>query len=450
MLRGRLETDSRKSLLATESSNLESHLYPSQLAVAVKSGAECMPHLARQWMQQHEEDTDRILLDFDESNAHNTVDRHTFLQRAHEIIPGVCRWLEFIYPTDTATFVYYRGRRIESRAGGQQGCPLIAVGHALVQRILLESLRVVEIDGRTTQIAPMIPCRPALDLSPGFADDGFLAGPSEAVRESLKHIQTFMPSLGLSFSRLEVVAAAGSRCTVDLQAFSRMGCTVAAAANISVMKSPIGSTEFCEGEVSKRVDKTVRILEAISGLPDRHIAVYLLRYQVGRMDYTIRTTPADVCGAALGKFDASLRRAFETIVGKSCASMPWEQACLPTRCGGLGLRPARSYADSAYYASRAATWARCEAIYPSYADLMDDPVRLAEDRLNAKLREENRVPPLPADEGGPSRDSCENKLPHLTEQGSSPALLQWPDVGLPPLLQKRLTCTSWVGSSPTR
>ena len=208
-----------KSLLSTESSNLESHFFPYQLAVAVRSGTECMPHLARQWLTQHQGDTDRILVDFDESNAHNTVDRHTFLQRAHQVIPGVSRWLEYIYPTDVATFVFYRGRCIESRAGGQQGCPLMAVGHALVQRILLGSLRVIELDSRTTEIAPLIASRPALDMTPGFADDGFLAGPSSAVRESLQHIQSFMPALGLSFSRLEVVPAAGDRCTVDFDAF---------------------------------------------------------------------------------------------------------------------------------------------------------------------------------------------------------------------------------------
>lgn len=89
-----------KSLLATESQNLADHLYPCQLAVAVEAGSECMPHLGRQWFLQHSNDADRVLVDFDESNAHNTVDRHTFLQRAHEIMPGACRWLEFIYPTD--------------------------------------------------------------------------------------------------------------------------------------------------------------------------------------------------------------------------------------------------------------------------------------------------------------------------------------------------------------
>ena len=107
-----------KALLSTETDALEAHLCPHQLAVNVRSGAEVMPHLARQWMCDFKDDTDRVLIDFDESNAHNTVDRHSFLLRAREIIPGVSRWLEYTYPTDCATIVYYRGRQIESSAGG--------------------------------------------------------------------------------------------------------------------------------------------------------------------------------------------------------------------------------------------------------------------------------------------------------------------------------------------
>ena len=144
-----------------------------------------MPHLSRQWFLQHADDQDRVLVDFDESNAHNTVDRHSFLLRAHQVIPGVCRWLEYIYPTSESTYVFYRGREIESKAGGQQGCPLIGAGHGLVQRALPESLGLVDVDPRTTQIAPIISPKPNLDMAPGFADDGFGRGASIDRRHKL-------------------------------------------------------------------------------------------------------------------------------------------------------------------------------------------------------------------------------------------------------------------------
>lgn len=85
-------------------------------------------------MEDNKGDPDKVMLLTDEGNAHNEVDRHTFLSRMQEVTPGLSRWLEYIYPTDLATKFVYRGRVIESIAGGQQGCPLIAACHGVVQR----------------------------------------------------------------------------------------------------------------------------------------------------------------------------------------------------------------------------------------------------------------------------------------------------------------------------
>ena len=112
-----------KCLLQTEMVAMSPHLGCNQLAVGVRAGAEMMPHLAREWLQIHADDRDRVLVDSDKGNTHNEVDRHTFLRRAREVTPGACRWLEYIYPTHTATCIFYRGRVIDSSAGGHHGCP---------------------------------------------------------------------------------------------------------------------------------------------------------------------------------------------------------------------------------------------------------------------------------------------------------------------------------------
>ena len=85
-----------------------------------------------------------------------------------------------------------------------------------------------------------------------------------------------MPSLGLKFSKLEVIPAAGVASTIDVDSFTNIGCTVKRTGNVSIMKSPIGSPEFCDREVRKRVDTSAAILEAVANLPDRHCAMYLL------------------------------------------------------------------------------------------------------------------------------------------------------------------------------
>ena len=235
-----------KGMLATERDNLADHLYPHQLAVAVRSGSEVMPHLGRQWLVVQAEEPDKVLIDFDEGNARNEVDRDKFLLRASQVAPGICSWLEYIYPTDQPTYVFYRGRVIESRAGWQQGCPLKGLGHALVQRVLLEAIGEVPVDARTTQLAPILDPPAWLDMAPGFADDGFLAGDSGEVLRALQHIMPLMPALGLRFSRLEAIPAAGLRSTFDEAAYRHSGCTINKEQCVSIMKSPIGTIEFCE------------------------------------------------------------------------------------------------------------------------------------------------------------------------------------------------------------
>ena len=81
-----------------------------------------MPHLLRQWRERFASDPDRVCLAYDQSNAHNVVDRHSFLTRMQEVVPGLSRWLEFIYPTNPRQGVL-PGRDPRRRCGGPAGLP---------------------------------------------------------------------------------------------------------------------------------------------------------------------------------------------------------------------------------------------------------------------------------------------------------------------------------------
>ena len=100
------------------------------------------------------------------------------------------------------------------------------------------------------------------------------------------------------------------------------------------MKSPIGDIEYCENEAAKRVDKAVRAVRAIADLPDEHTALYLLRYQIGQLNYFARTTPKALCAGQLGRFDHEIQAAYERIGGRSLCDEQWAQAVLPSRLGG--------------------------------------------------------------------------------------------------------------------
>ena len=47
-------------------------------AVGVPAGVEAMAHVTKQWRDDNANDNAKVLINYDEGNAHNEVDRHTF------------------------------------------------------------------------------------------------------------------------------------------------------------------------------------------------------------------------------------------------------------------------------------------------------------------------------------------------------------------------------------
>eukprot|EP00438_Fugacium_kawagutii_P010523 Skav214520 [mRNA] locus=scaffold410:228880:231177:- [translate_table: standard] len=388
-----------KVLLRSELPALRAHLLPHQLAVGVPAGAEVMPHLYRQWQRHYQADADRVCLSYDEGNAHNVVDRHMFLTRMQEVAPGLSRWLEYIYPTDIDTKVFFQDVVIPSAAGGQQGCPLMTACHAVVQRLLLESLGLVPPPAGTAVALPTLQPPAHLDMAPCFADDGLLAGPSAEVLRALQHWSIVMPRLGLRLSTASVAPAAGTRRQVDFRPFAALGCSVCEDGNFEVLKSPVGDAAFNRAYCLQRAAQQATTVQLVGGLEDPQVAYYLLRWCCtgGRMNYLARTTPARHCLPAMAAFDLALHDAFCASTGLALDRQAWQQAQLPVGDGGLGLRPAVELADAAYVGSCVMVLDRCRALWTPAAwegpDATTD-LGLAIARCNGLLQQAGLQPPL--------------------------------------------------------
>ena len=98
------------------------------------------------------------------------------------------------------------------------------------------------------------------------------------VRHALEHLLPVMPRLGLAFSKLDVLPAAGSSVRLDKLAFEQLGCKVFAHPHVTIMKCPVGDVTYCENVVSRRVAKGVDVVQKFQELPDAHCALHLLRY----------------------------------------------------------------------------------------------------------------------------------------------------------------------------
>ena len=184
-----------------------------------------MPHLSRQWCQNFASDTNRVQLTYDQGNAPNEVNRHPFLTRMREVCPSISSWLEYIYPTEAATKVVFIDSLIDSRSGGQQGCPLMMACHAMVQRMMLEGLGLVDPPQGSQITVPVLNPPARLDMTPCFADDGIIAGHADEVLRSFLHLRGIEPSLGLRFSSLVVAPTAGRTHMVDFGPFLEAGCS---------------------------------------------------------------------------------------------------------------------------------------------------------------------------------------------------------------------------------
>ena len=359
-----------------------------------------------------------------------------FSLHMRQVAPGVSRWLEFIYPTDEATMVFYKQHIIDSRSGGQQGCPLMAVRHAMVQRILLEAAGVVPVDSCTQPVAPMMDPPARLDLCPMFADDSIIAGEASEVLRTLSHWTGIMPSLGLKFSRLEAIPAAGESTNIDLQAFVDLGCTLNLSQTAVIMKVPIGPKEFCERVVSKRVSESLKAIKAIAELPKKHCALYLLKFQVGRMCYTQRTTPSSSCCEALREFDEGVQRAYEDTLGRDASRNEWDQLSAPMRHAGLGLRRTLDTADEAYFSSLMAS----RRIQHELGGITDSSLQVVRDRINSRLPDIPDQVAIPESlEEGISQQSLGLKLAKANALRASEAAM--------PLERARLNLYSAPGAS---
>jgi hypothetical protein len=242
--------------------------------------------------------------------------------------------------------------------------------HAVVQRILLESLGVVPVDPRTTQVAPTLQPAAELDMTPMFADDGLLAGKAAEVLRALEHLRTVMLPLGLRFSMLEVVPAAGPNHGVDLQLFVDQGCTVNGQSGFEALKSPIGSAEWCNTYAKTRVQKYIDAMAVIGDFKDRHIGFYLMKWccNGGEINYLARTTPLEHCQEALKMYDSAARATFSKLTGLPFDDGQWQQVASPGRFGGKGMRETVRHGDAAYLGSWFATRRLCSRVCPHSAE----------------------------------------------------------------------------------
>ena len=319
-------------------------LEPLQLGVKTPNGCEAAVHRSN---------PDKVALSLDVSNAFNTVHRSAVLQEVRTHFPSIAPWVDCCYRHESTLFTgssSVTSQVIASARGVQQGDLLRPVLFALAIHPVIKEARQAAVTG----------CVRDPPRRPGFRRLG----------------------LEVNLDKTEVIPA----CTTS-QSFGPANFHVSCwnrSANFKLLGAAVGTPEWCEDLLGRRVAKARALLAAIGKFPDAQGAFCLLRSCFGwaKVLYSCRTVPPDSQPACLRTADTDMRAAMSRLVGRP----------FPSTTGALrpsATPPARSasgHAPVAYVASFSACRDLCSQLSPAFDPLdLDDGCHLsaAENSLRA-------------------------------------------------------------------
>lgn len=132
---------------------------------------------------------------------------------------------------------------------------------------------------------------------------------------------------------------------------------LAANETTAALGAPFGDDSALESMVDSTMAKIRHKRTALLAIDHAPTELVLTRLcaDVGLLAYHTRLNGDRVAAATIQAHDDSLRASLESILGGSMPEDAWEQATLPVRAGGLGLRHAEITALPAFLASRLAS-----------------------------------------------------------------------------------------------
>ena len=313
----------------------QERLEPKQLAVGTAGGAEVMAHATRRWLDRARHQTNTVLLQSDIRNAFNCAFPHEFLQDCAAFLPSSAKWADYVY--GRPSHLCYSGE-LRTSARGQQGCPSMGPLFCLLRQRQSMEARVG---------------KPCPTFQPEFSDDSFSGGRTEDVLSCFKEEIRLAGKYGLTFdlAKCTVYLPAGAAYQGDLSEFVNMGVTIKSGDNIEMLKSLVCATEEgAQGFCMRRQAELDETFRALAALPQKHVALHLLRHCMGgnTVNYLLRTAPKIFTGPLLKHFDSKSRECLEEILGYTLSEESWAQRSSRLLRGGWGcsLRAVRRIALS--------------------------------------------------------------------------------------------------------
>jgi hypothetical protein len=357
-----------KVLLRTDDALEQSaSLQPRQCGVGMPFAAE-MIGMGMQRIADADIGVPWVALQVDVRNAFNSVDRSAMLATASRKLPSSYNWLAWCYGQPTP--LYCQGRELaRSTAGVHQGDAMGPLGFSLALEQALDQCSKQE---------------RRLPWCTWYLDDGLIVGALEPIADYLAALVPALQNIGLQINLTKCsLWGPGIQTAADpvdnvpdaldiCHPLRHIPITpYGGGAGITVLGVPCdapGQGTHAGGVWGRAVDATLHVLSRLRQLPDGQIRHCLVRYCLDacKVNHLMRSTNLDHGAKACQDLCDALKTAVCDIVGCGITANAWEQATLPIRFGGLGIR------DPAH--DRAAARLAALANYHTRASMVGLPV----------------------------------------------------------------------------
>ena len=327
-------------------------LAPNQLGVGVKGGAEAIIHAVNAVFHDNNiADKDKWILQVDFSNAFNGISREEMQNRIREHCPKAAAWTESCY--SSASHLFFSQTKICSSTGSQQGDP---------EASLLFSLVLLPLIKRIQEECPN------LLLLLFYLDDGTLVGRRADLQKAIDVIQNEGSRLGLTLNPGKSLVWCGSTPALEFNKDDPLDRNVPCAPleGFSLLGAPIGNIPFCRDVINERILKISSILDLLPSINNAQVEFSLLRYcySFSKFAYCLRNFLLEHVVVCYERFDGLQEQAFTQIMGRPLNDAGKQQALLPVKKGGAGLRSAKQHCSAAFIASVAQTRAIVDSLLP--------------------------------------------------------------------------------------
>ena len=306
-------------------------LAPIQLGFGVKQGTEAAAHAARRFLRDMPPGQALLKLDF--VNAFNAISRDEILRTFREELPELYPFISTCY--SSSSHLCFDEFLISSEEGAQQGDPL---GPLLFCAAAQKLARLMK-----------------SKLNLWYMDDGSLGGEVDVLIEDLEMVRRNGSAIGLLLNehKCELV-------TDDMEVVQKIqtiapSITHVHTSNAVLLGAPIGSLEEIDVVLTKKISD-FQLLACRLKLLCAHDALYLLKncFSLPKLQYILRCSPC-YNSQVLHTYDNLIRDTLQSILNVTLTESIWQQATLPVRNGGIGVRLATQVALPSFLSSVASS-----------------------------------------------------------------------------------------------